>query len=174
MIPDDPRWSQMIPDDLRWSQMIPDDPRWSQMIPDDPRWAQISPDDPRWAQISPDDIQMLPRCIPDPRCPPDASHSSPLTCDVSKVPSARFREQKNHCVFLLLKNDMQNRRKKLTKSMLILIGLRVVFHRKSCARGVFVRMPFFVHFLTVSGRLDPRSARAGAVETQFLNLRFSV
>ena len=78
---------------------------------------------------------------------------------------------KNHFVFLLLKNDMQNRRKKLIEPMLILAVFRVVFHRKSCARGVFVRMPFFVNFLTVSGRLDPRSARAGAVETQFLNLR---
>ena len=48
------------------------------------------------------------------------------------------------------------------------------FHRKSCACGVFVRMSFFVNLLTVSGSLDPRSARAGAVETQFLNLRFIV
>ena len=40
--------------------------------------------------------------------------------------------------------------------------------------GVFVRMPFFVTFSTVSGRLDPRSARAGAVETLFLNLRIIV
>ena len=69
---------------------------------------------------------------------------------------------------------MQNRRKKLTESMLIRAVFRVVFHRKSCARGVFVRMPFFVNLLTVSGRLDPRSARAGAVETQFLNLRIIV
>ena len=68
---------------------------------------------------------------------------------------------------------MQNRRKKLTESMLIWTLFRVGFHRKSCARGVFVHMPFFVNFLTVSGRLDPRSARAGAVETQFLNLRVS-
>ena len=74
-------------------------------------------------------------------------------------------------MFLLLKNDMQNRRKKLTGSMLICAVFRVVFHRKSCAREVFVRMPFFVNFFSVSGRLDPRSARAGAVETQFLNLR---
>ena len=66
---------------------------------------------------------------------------------------------------------MQNRRKKVSELMLILTVCRVVFHRKSCARGVFVRMPFFVNFLTVSGRLDPQSARAGAVETQFLNLR---
>ena len=76
-------------------------------------------------------------------------------------------------MFLLNKNDMQNRRKKLTESMEILTVFRVVFHSKSCARGVFVRMPFFVNFLTVSGRLDPRSACAGAVETQFVNLRVS-
>ena len=66
---------------------------------------------------------------------------------------------------------MRNRRKKVSESMLIWTVFRVEFHRKSCARGVFVRMPFFVNFLMVSGRLDPRSARAGAVETQFLNLR---
>ena len=35
-------------------------------------------------------------------------------------------------------------------------------------------MSFFVNLLTVSGSLDPRSARAGAVETQFLNLRIIV
>ena len=125
----------------------------------------------------PDASQMLPRTQMPPRCLPQITDASqippcyPLICDVSKVPPARFREQKNNCVILLLKNDMQNRRKKLTKSMLIWIGLRVVFHRKSCARGVFVRMPFFSNLLTVSWRRDPRSARAGAVETQFLNLR---
>ena len=32
-------------------------------------------------------------------------------------------------------------------------------------------MSFFVNLLTVSGSLDPRSARACAVETQFLSLR---
>jgi len=55
-----------------------------------------------------------------------------------------------------------------------LISFRVGFHRKSCAWGVFVRVSFFVNLLTVSGSLDPRSARAGAVETQFLNLRIIV
>lgn len=35
-------------------------------------------------------------------------------------------------------------------------------------------MSFFVNLLTVSGSLDPRSARAGAVETQFLNFRIIV
>ena len=37
--------------------------------------------------------------------------------------------------------------------------------------GSFRSHVFFVNLLTVSGSLDPRSARAGAVETQFLNLR---
>ena len=53
--------------------------------------------------------------------------------------------------------------------MLIWPLFRVGFHRQSCARGVFVRMSFFVNLLTFSGSLDPRSARAVAVETQFLN-----
>ena len=53
-------------------------------------------------------------------------------------------------------------------------SFRVGFHRTSCAWGVFVRMSFFVNLLTVSGILDPRSARAGAVETMFLNLRIIV
>ena len=66
---------------------------------------------------------------------------------------------------------MQNRRKKLSESMLIWALVRIEFHRKSCARGVFVRMPFFSNLVTVSWRRDPRSARAGAVETQLLNLR---
>ena len=66
---------------------------------------------------------------------------------------------------------MQNRRKKVSELMLIWIAFRIGFHRKLCARGVFVRMFFFSNLLTVSWRRDPRSARAGAVETQFLNLR---
>ena len=69
---------------------------------------------------------------------------------------------------------MQNRRKKLSESMLIRTVFRVGFHRKSCAWVVFVRMSFFVNLLAVSGSLDPRSACAGAVETQFLNLRVVV
>ena len=35
-------------------------------------------------------------------------------------------------------------------------------------------MSFFVNLLPFSGSLDPRSARAGAVETLFLNLRIIV
>ena len=55
-----------------------------------------------------------------------------------------------------------------------LTSFRVGFHRKSCACGVFVRMSFFVNLLTVSGSLDPRSARARAVERLFLNVRIVV
>ena len=62
----------------------------------------------------------------------------------------------------------------MVKIKVYLISFRVGFHRKSCAWGVFVRVSFFVNLLTVSGSLDPRSARAGAVETQFLNLRIIV
>ena len=69
---------------------------------------------------------------------------------------------------------MQNRRKKLSESMPILTLFRVGFHRKSCAREVFVCMCFFINLLTVSWRRDPGSTRAGAVETQFLNLRIIV
>ena len=74
----------------------------------------------------------------------------------------------------MLKIDMQNRSKTLSETMLILTAFQVGCHRQSCARGVFVRMFFFLNLLTVSGRLDPRSARAGAVETQFLNLGVAV
>ena len=111
-----------------------------------------------------DASQMLPRCFL------DVSQFPPYLWCIQGAPDEIPGVNKK-IVFLLLKNDMQNRRKKLTESLLILAVFRAVFHRKSCARGVFVRMPFFVNLLTVSGRLDPRSARAGAVETQFLNLR---
>ena len=73
--------------------------------------------------------------------------------------------------FLLLKIDMQHRRKKKSESMLFLALFRIGFHRKSCACGLLVRMPFLVICPWFSWRPDPRSARAGAVETQFLNLR---
>ena len=115
-----------------------------------------------------------PMASPSPRCPPDASHvlpSSPLTSEASQVPTTRFQEWKNHMWFLLLKIDMQNRRKMLSESMLFFALFRVGFHRKSCACGLLVRMPFLVICQRFSWRPDPRSARAGAVETQFLNLR---
>ena len=66
---------------------------------------------------------------------------------------------------------MQNRRKKLLESMLFWALFRAGFHRKSCACGLLVRMPFLVICQRFSWRPDTRSARAGAVETQFLNLR---
>ena len=69
---------------------------------------------------------------------------------------------------------MQHRRKKLSESMLFFALFRIGFHRKSCACGLLVRMPFLVICQRFSWRPDPRSARAGAVETQFLNLRIIV
>ena len=108
-----------------------------------------------------DASQMLPRCFP----------SSPLTSEASQVPTPRFQEWKNNMWFLLLEIDMQNRRKKLSESMLFWALFRAGFHRKSCACGLLVRMPFLVIFQRFSWRPDPRSARAGAVETQFLHLR---
>ena len=102
------------------------------------------------------------------------SPSSPLICDVSKVPPPRIRFGKNPLALLQAQKRHAKSSQIIVKINAYLISFRVGFHRKSCAWGVFVRMSFFVNLLTVSGGLDPRSARAGAVETLFLNLRIIV
>ena len=96
--------------------------------------------------------------------------SSPLICDVSKVPPARFRFGKDPELFSKPRKWRAKSSQIVVKIKAYLTSFRVGFHRKSCAWGVFVRVSFFVNLLTVSGSLDPRSARAGAVETLFLNL----
>ena len=92
-----------------------------------------------------------------PRCPQRES-------GLRKNPLALLQAQKRHAKSSQI----------VVKINAYLTSFRVGFHRKSYACGVFVRMSFFVNLLTVSGSLDPRSARAGAVETLFLNLRIIV
>ncbi len=107
---------------------------------------------------------MLPRCFPDASLFPPylrCVQGAPAENPVWKKPLALFQAQKMPCK--IVANNCQNQ-------CLFDHG----FHRKSCACGVLVRMSFFVNLLTVSGSLDPRSARAGAVETLFLNLRIIV
>ena len=48
------------------------------------------------------------------------------------------------------------------------------FATKSGARGVLVCVSFSLRAFVFFGMPDPRSARAGAVETQFLNFRVAV
>ena len=77
-------------------------------------WAE-TPKTPQMAWESP----HTPRALPEPsRSFPDASQmlpSSPLTLDVSKVPSARFRPQNNLLTFYVLENDGRNNCKMLSK-----------------------------------------------------------
>ena len=111
------------------------------------------------------------------RCLSDVSQmvpSSPLISDVSKVPPPRIRFGKNVLALLQAQKRHAKSSQIVVKINAYLTSFRVGFHRKSYACGVFVRMSFFVNLLTVSGSLDPRSARAGAVETLFLNLRIIV
>ena len=98
--------------------------------------------------------------------------SSPLICDVSKVPPPRNRFGKNPLALCRPRKWHAKSPQIVVKINANLTSFRVGFHGKSCAWGVFVRVSFFVNLLTFSGSLDPQSARAGAVETQFLNLRF--
>ena len=105
---------------------------------------------PRWFPVPPLSLMC-------PRCPQRES-------GLRKNPLALLQAQKRHAKSSQI----------VVKINAYLISFRVGFHRKSCAWGVFVRMSFFVNLLTVSGSLDPRSARAGAVETLFLNLRIIV
>ena len=67
-------------------------------------------------------------------------------------------------------NDEQNHGKLLSESVSILTLFRVIFIRnRVCARSVRL------HIVRFSFRLpDPRSARACAVETQFLNFKVAV
>ena len=58
------------------------------------------------------------------------------------------------------------------ESVSVLILLRVSAYRESGVRGVFVRKSCF--FVSRFGMLRPRSARANAVEAQFLNFRVAV
>ena len=77
------------------------------------------------------------------------------------------------CTFFTLKNDEENLHKMWSESMPLLIVFRV-FLKKSRGNIVFVRVPFFLCFCAIFGSVDPRSARACAVETQFLNFGSAV
>ena len=74
----------------------------------------------------------------------------------------------------MLENDEGNHCKMWSESMPILIVCRVRFYKKiRCAQSVRAHAVFSVFF--VFFRMpDLRSARAGAVETQFLNFRVAV
>ena len=75
----------------------------------------------------------------------------------------------------MLENDEQNHGTMLSESVFILTAFRVSFYKKSGARGVLVCVSFVLCFRCVFlGMPAPPSARAGAVETQFLNFRVAV
>ena len=98
----------------------------------------------------------------------------PLSVMCPRCPRRESAWEKSLSSFAGPENDMKKSSQIVVKTNAYLTSVRVGFHRKSCACGVFVRVSFFVNLLTASGSLDPRSARAGAVETQFFNLRIIV
>ena len=69
---------------------------------------------------------------------------------------------------------MQNRRKQMSESMIIWTVFESDFTENHVRVKCSFACVFFINLLTVSWRRDPRSARTGAVETQFLNLRIIV
>ena len=115
--------------------------------------------------------KVLPRVVADasPQMPPPPSplrfrHGTRRGSDIEKIPR----------LFFMLENDEQNHCKMLSESVSIFTVFRVIFYENSSVRGVLVCVSLSLRLFVFFGMADPRSARAGAVETQFLNFRFAV
>ena len=86
--------------------------RYEPRPPRHPRSPESPQTTPELSRSPSGDSQMPPRCLPDASQMPPCS---PLTFDVSKVASTRFRVQSDLFIFYVLENDCRHNCKMLSK-----------------------------------------------------------